>query len=93
MLRPSLRCRYSIHATDREPAELKEAQQGLPRPVSACPGVYHCGWHSEKSFACASYIIVRPEGNVMVETPRFNPVLAKQIQELGGVKWIFLTHK
>jgi hypothetical protein len=29
----------------------------------------------------------------MVDTPRFNPVLAKRLQELGGVKYIFLTHK
>lgn len=36
---------------------------------------------------------MRPEGNVMVDTPRFNPVLAKKLQELGGVKYIFLTHK
>lgn len=29
----------------------------------------------------------------MVDTPRFNPALAKRLQEMGGVKYIFLTHK
>jgi len=76
-----------------DPAELKAAQQGLPSPVPGCPGIYHCGWHSEKSYGGASYLIVRPEGNILVDSPRFNPVLARQIKELGGVKWIFLTHK
>jgi glyoxylase-like metal-dependent hydrolase (beta-lactamase superfamily II) len=37
---------------------------------------------------------VRPgKGNVLVDSPRFNPALAKRIEELGGVKYIFLTHK
>ncbi len=48
---------------------------------------------SEKSFASASYLITRPDGNVMIDSPRFNPVLAKQIAKLGGVKYLFLTHK
>jgi hypothetical protein len=29
----------------------------------------------------------------MVDAPRFNPVLAKRIQDMGGIKYIFLTHK
>lgn len=48
---------------------------------------------SVDSIACESYLIVRPGGNVMVDTPRFNPILAKRLQELGGVKYMFLTHK
>eukprot|EP00878_Enallax_costatus_P035065 GHUV01039035.1.p1 GENE.GHUV01039035.1~~GHUV01039035.1.p1 ORF type:complete len:237 (+),score=59.58 GHUV01039035.1:632-1342(+) len=84
---------YSIHVKEKTAAELKAAQQGLPRPVAGCKNVYANGWRSEKSFACESYLIVRPEGNIMVDIPRFNPVLAKRLQELGGVKWMFLTHK
>lgn len=58
------------------------------------PAPCHCPHRrSIHSIACESYLIVRPEGNVMVDTPRFNPVLAKKLQELGGVKYIFLTHK
>lgn len=84
---------YSIHVTNRSSEELKAAQQGLPKLVPGTSAVYHCGWADAKSFACASYLIVRPEGNVLVDSPRFNPVLVKQIEALGGVKWIFLTHK
>ena len=32
-------------------------------------------------------------GNVMVDTPRFSPILARQIEQLGGVRYIFLMHK
>lgn len=85
--------RFSIHVKEKTAAELKAAQQGLPLPVPGCSNVYSNGWRSVKSFACESYLIVRPEGNIMIDTPRFNPVLTKRIQELGGIKWIFLTHK
>lgn len=84
---------FSIHVKERNAAELAAAQQGLPLPVPGCSNVYSNGWRSVKSFACESYLIVRPGGNIMVDTPRFNPVLAKRIKELGGIKWIFLTHK
>jgi glyoxylase-like metal-dependent hydrolase (beta-lactamase superfamily II)/ferredoxin len=84
---------FSIHVKERSAQELKAAQDGLPLPVPGTSNVCSNGWRSVKSFAGESYIIVRPEGNVMVDCPRFNPVLAKKIKEMGGIKWIFLTHK
>ncbi|KAK3031159.1 hypothetical protein RJ639_035182 [Escallonia herrerae] len=30
-------------------------------------GVFHCGYHSEKSYGAASYLIVQPEGNILVD--------------------------
>lgn len=29
----------------------------------------------------------------MVDAPRWNPLLAQRLRELGGVSWIFLTHR
>lgn len=84
---------FSIHTKKTRAGELKAAQNGLPSPVQGCPGVYYCGWNSEKTFGGNSYLIVRPEGNILVDCPRFNPVLAKKIEELGGIKFIFLTHR
>jgi glyoxylase-like metal-dependent hydrolase (beta-lactamase superfamily II) len=77
---------------EKDSEELKEAQRGMPIPVPGCEGIYHCGFHAEQSFAATSYLITRPEGNILVDSPRFNPVLAKRFEELGGVKYIFLTH-
>ena len=60
--------------THRDPAELKTAQECLPQPVAGIPDVYHCGWHSEKSFGAASYLIQRPVekgGNILVDSPRW----------------------
>ena len=56
-------------------------------------GVYHCGYHAESSFGAASYLLVRPRGNVLVDSPRFAGPLVQRLEALGGVKWLFLTHK
>lgn len=90
---------YSIHATERSSEDLRAAQQALPAPVPGVPrgadgsSVLYTGWATEKSFAGCAYLIVRPTGNILVDSPRYNPILAKRIEELGGVRHIFLTHK
>ena len=56
-------------------------------------GVYHCGYHHEDSFGATSYLVVRPAGNVLVDTPRFAAPLVKRIEALGGVKTLFLSHQ
>jgi glyoxylase-like metal-dependent hydrolase (beta-lactamase superfamily II) len=36
---------------------------------------------------------VRPGGNILVDSPRYAGPLIKRIKVLGGVRWMFLTHK
>jgi glyoxylase-like metal-dependent hydrolase (beta-lactamase superfamily II)/ferredoxin len=55
--------------------------------------VYFCGFASESSYGASSYLVVRPSGNVLVDSPRFNKPLADQISALGGIQTIFLTHR
>jgi len=62
-------------------------------PVFVDANVHHCGYHAESSFGAASWLIVRPDGNVLVDSPRFVPTLVKRIEEIGSVKTLFLTHR
>jgi glyoxylase-like metal-dependent hydrolase (beta-lactamase superfamily II)/ferredoxin len=62
-------------------------------PDEYAPGVYHCGYHARASYGAASWLIVRPEGNVLIDSPRFATQLVKRIETLGGVKTMFLTHR
>ena len=55
--------------------------------------VYYCGWASRRSFGASSYLIVRPAGNVLIDSPRFNAPLARQIEALGGLVAIVLSHR
>lgn len=79
----------SIGSTAKE--DLSGAVAAFPDPIAA--DVYHCGYHSEKSYGAASYLIRRPQGNVLVDSPRFARPLVKRLEDLGGVALMFLTHR
>ena len=55
--------------------------------------VYYCGWHSEASYGAASYLIVRPRGNVLVDSPRAARPLFERLDALGGVRTLVLSHR
>ncbi|XP_020113125.1 uncharacterized protein LOC109727412 isoform X2 [Ananas comosus] len=61
--------------------------------IKALQGVYHCGYHSEKSYGATSYLITHPEGNILVDCPRYKEKLVRNIEMLGGARYMFLTHK
>ena len=54
------------------PTGLKEAQKTFPDPIEE--EVSFCGFTSEKSFGAWSYFIHRPDGNVLMDSPRAVPV-------------------
>ncbi|MBD2870611.1 MBL fold metallo-hydrolase [Paenibacillus arenilitoris] len=61
-------------------------------PLAIADNVYYCGFTSAKSYGGSSYFIERPEGNWLIDSPRFVPALAKKLAALGGVDSLFLTH-
>lgn len=69
---------------------LNAAIESLPERIE--DDVHFCGFASENSFGGSSYLIVRPEGNVLVDSPRFTGPLVRRIEALGGVRWMFLSH-
>jgi len=71
--------------------DLTPARDSFPAPVDG--PVHHCGFHSPDSYGAASYLIVRPAGNVLVDSPRFTGPLVAAIERLGGVATMFLTHR
>jgi len=56
-------------------------------------GVHLCGWNSEDSFGADSYLVSRPDGNLLVDSPRFTRFLASPIDDLGGIAHVLLTHR
>src|SRR5262249_12101338 len=69
----------------------KEAVAAYPELID--DNVYFCGFASESSYGASSYLIVRPEGNVLIDSPRFVVPLVRRIEELGGLTMMFLTHR
>ncbi len=62
-------------------------------PVHVVDKVYFCGYTAESSFGAWSYLVVRPEGNLLVDSPRFNAPLVRKIEDMGGIQLMFLSHQ
>ncbi len=62
-------------------------------PMRLAEGVFYCGFNSPKSFGGNSYFVEHAAGNWLVDSPRFVEGLARRFAEMGGVRYIFLTHR
>ncbi len=65
-------------------------------PYKITENIYYCGYNSEQSFGAWSYLLTRPleeGGNILIDSPRFSSPLVKNIEKLGGIEKIFLSHK
>jgi len=72
-------------------ADLRSAAAAFPAEV--LPGVDYCGYASPDSFGASAWLIRRPDGNVLVDSPRAAAPLMARVEALGGVRWIVLTHR
>ena len=86
-----LSCPTASIGTVEKPKQIRFAQQSFP--IQVAQNVYHCGYHAESSYGAASYLIQRPEGNILVDSPRFAPPLVKQLEAMGGIRYLYLTHR
>lgn len=55
--------------------------------------VLYCGWASRRSFGASSWLIRRPQGNVLIDSPRWSAPLARRLAAMGGVAVMVLTHR
>ena len=79
----------SIGTTDHRP----RPGRLYPREVDAGSGVYDVGYCSEDSFGASAWFVTRPDGNLLIDSPRFTEALAGPFAELGGIAHILLTHR
>ncbi|CAN6238950.1 unnamed protein product [Urochloa humidicola] len=93
-LQALLSCPTSSIHTEKSPKDILQVQNMFPLPLdeNLLPGVYLCGYHSEHSFGATSYLVTHPQGNILVDSPRYTPKLADNIERLGGARYMFLTH-
>jgi glyoxylase-like metal-dependent hydrolase (beta-lactamase superfamily II)/ferredoxin len=61
-------------------------------PLSIDDGVSYCGFNSEKSFGANSFLIEHPDGNWLIDSPRYLRHLVEAFERRGGIAHIFLTH-
>src|SRR4051794_8628521 len=76
----------TLHKLDPRPAI-----RSLPDPIDE--GVYFCGYSSPDSYGATAYFLQRPDGNLLVDSPRAARPLMARLQSMGGVRKLFLTHR
>ena len=79
----------SIGAADKR--RVPEAIAEFPMPLA--DGVSYCGFNSPKSFGGNSYFLEHPDGNWLVDSPRYVEHLVRRFAEKGGIRYVFLTHR
>lgn len=75
----------------RAPGSLRDAVAAFP--VEVLPDVFLCGFASRDSYGASAWLVRRPQGNVLVDSPRAAAPLLAAIERLGGVATMFLTHR
>jgi len=90
-LQALLSCPTASIGTVEKPNDIQLAQKSFP--IEIAQNVFHCGYHAESSYGAASYLILHPEGNILVDSPRFNAPLVKQLESMGGIRYLYLTHR
>ena len=55
--------------------------------------VYFCGYASPNSYGASSYLIQRPEGNILIDCPRFASTLVRRMEEMRGISHIIFSHR
>ncbi|MBU6480376.1 MAG: ferredoxin [Nitrospirae bacterium] len=81
----------SIGTEHSDTSRMKEAMASYPLHLEG--GVSYCGFNSEKSFGANSFFIEHPDGNWLVDSPRYLTHLVEAFERKGGIAYIFLTHK
>ncbi len=71
--------------------DMRGALEALPERIE--DDVYRCGYAHEDSFGAISYLVQRENGNLLVDSPRFAGPLVKNLEAMGGVARMLLTHQ
>lgn len=81
----------SIGIEHSDKARMQAAMASFPLHLEG--GVSYCGFNSEKSFGANSFFIEHPDGNWLIDSPRYVKHLVEAFECHGGIAQIFLTHE
>lgn len=81
----------SIGAEQTNHTLLNTAKADFPLPMEG--NVYYCGFNAEQSFGANSFFVQHPDGNWLIDSPRYLKPLVDAFDRMGGIAQIFLTHE
>ena len=81
----------AIGTEQSDKVRVQDAMASFPLHLEG--GVSYCGFNSEKSFGANSFFIEHPDGNWLIDSPRYLKHLVEAFERKEGIEYIFLTHK
>jgi glyoxylase-like metal-dependent hydrolase (beta-lactamase superfamily II)/ferredoxin len=81
----------SIGTEHSDKTKLQAAMASFPLHLEDV--VFYCGFNSEKSFGANSFFVQHPDGNWLIDSPRYIKHLIDAFERRGGIARIFLTHE
>jgi len=69
----------------------KVALGDFPMPITS--DVFYCGFNAEASYGAHSYFVRHPEGNWLIDSPKYLPRLVSWLAANEGIRYIFLSHQ
>ncbi|WP_433933645.1 MBL fold metallo-hydrolase [Sorangium cellulosum] len=87
-----------VHALHLKTSPGRVRPGALGAPFRAWPRriedeVWALGHPSADNISATTYFIERPGGGVLVDLPKPSEAMFRFLEEHGGVRWIFLTHR
>jgi glyoxylase-like metal-dependent hydrolase (beta-lactamase superfamily II)/ferredoxin len=70
---------------------VRAAIASFPLPIDG--PVAYLGFNARSSYGASSYLVEDDGGNWMIDAPRWNAALVRELEARGGVRTIFLTHR
>ena len=84
---------FACHVGAIQPVEGKLDPALDPYPMALDDKVYFCGHNSPMNVSANSFLLRRPNGLMMVDTPLFSNALAARYEALGPITDVLLTHR
>ncbi len=73
--------------------QLPQQESVSPKPPRAVLEKILAFPPNRDTFGGTAYLIVRNEGNILLDCPAGNEINQKFLQASGGVRWLFITHR
>ncbi|HEX3464095.1 MAG TPA: MBL fold metallo-hydrolase [Candidatus Elarobacter sp.] len=76
---------------DAEHRPVADAVAAFPLRIDG--PVSYLGFNARASYGANAYLLEHDGGNWMIDSPRWTPSLVRALEERGGVRYVFLTHR
>lgn len=68
-------------------------ERSVPKPPQLVLENVYAFPPNRETLGGTAYFIVENQGNILIDAPPWNPTNQQFIEQLGGLQWLFITHR